>query len=110
MLQISKNTVTLKEELLLAQPLIQKILCTLKNVNSKTNLTEKIGVFIPQLPEFRILSRDFANVKGILRKVCSGEVLIEDAVYFFYCANQEIAYYINLYSNLPEFPQDTIAD
>lgn len=110
MLQFSKNTLTLREELHTAQPLIKKILCALKNVNSKTNLTETIGVFIPQLPEFRILSRDFGNVKGILRKVCSGEVLIEDALYYFNCANQEIDYYINLYNNLPEFPQDTIAD
>lgn len=111
MLQFSKNTLTLREELLTIQPLFQKIHSALKSVTPKTNLTKEIGCFINLIPkDSRIMARDFANAIGILRKVCSGEVSVVDATYYFECANREISYYINLYSTLPEFSQDTITD
>ena len=57
---------------------------TLKNAldfcKEESNLREEIGIpFITKMPKFKILEREADEMKQKIRKVCSGEISLEEA-------------------------------
>ena len=79
MLHITESTKTLRKELRVANNYINDIISVFANINSKDNLTEKIGKFVINMPEFKVLARDSEMARLILRKVCTGEINIVHA-------------------------------
>ena len=55
------------------------IVGTLNLVNQETNLTKEVGIFVRQVPDFKVLARDAESLKKLLRKVCTGETDPHDA-------------------------------
>lgn len=90
MLHITGSVKQLKEELRIARGLINDIVITLNNVRTETNLTQKVGTFAVQMPEFKILTKDADAAKRILRMVCTGEMQPGEAAQKFKCAYKEI--------------------
>ena len=74
MLHITGSMKTLKGELQSARGLLKDIIGTLQSVTPETNLTKAIGIFVIQMPEYKVFAKDSENVKQLLRKVCSGEI------------------------------------
>jgi len=74
MLHITGSMKTLKGELQSAQSLLEEILGTLESVTLDTNLTKVVGIFVVQMPEYKVLAKDSESAKNLLRKVCSGEI------------------------------------
>lgn len=78
MLHIIGSMKTLKGEVKQARNLCMDIVGDLEKISSD-NLTEKIGIYVRQMPDFKVLSKDAESAKQLLRKVCSGEVTPSDA-------------------------------
>lgn len=74
MLHITGSMKTLKGELQSARNLLKDIIGTLQSVTPDTNLTKDVGIFVVQMPEYKVLAKDSENAKQLLRKVCSGEI------------------------------------
>lgn len=90
MLHITGSMKTLKGELQSAKGLCLDIIGSLKSVDSNTNLTKTIGIFVVQMPEYKILAKDSEAAKNILRRVCSGELNPKDALAIFECSLSEV--------------------
>lgn len=83
MLHITGSMKTLKGELQSVKSLCLDIIGSLESVDSDTNLTKTIGIFVVQMPEYKILAKDSESAKNVLRKVCSGELNPKDALSLF---------------------------
>ena len=90
MLHITGSMKTLREELRIANALINDILGVLGNLKTSDNLTEKVGTFVIHMPEFKVLAKDAERAKHLLRKVCTGEISPKDAFLRFIEAQNEI--------------------
>lgn len=91
MLHITGSTKTLKEELRVANGLINDIMGTLSKIKPSDNLALKIGEpYIQKMPKFKVLEKDAEGAKHLLRKVCSGEITPMDAYWRFYEAQEEL--------------------
>ena len=99
MLHITGSMKALKQELLSARGLLQDIIGTLSNVTNETNLTKTVGIFVIQMPEYKILTKDSDSCKQILRKVCSGEIPASKAIESFRSALKEINPIIDMLSD-----------
>ena len=100
MLQITRSTRTLKEELRSAKGLLRDIIGVLDSVDDKTNLTKAVGGFIPNMPEYKVLAKDAEAAKQLLRKICSGELKEPEAIVIFSEAYDEVE---KLYMLLKDF-------
>ena len=80
----------LKEELRIARGLVFDIIGVLDNVKDETNLTNEVGIFAVQMPEFKILTKDADAAKRILRMVCTGEMQPGEAAKKFVSAYKEV--------------------
>ena len=70
----------LYSELEKAQTLMGNIVSTLDVCNEESDLRNEIGIpYINKMPKFKIFEKEAAKLKDKLRKVCSGEVSIEEA-------------------------------
>lgn len=70
----------LYSELAKADSFMRKLKKTLDECNENDDLTRKIGIpFIAKMPRFKILEREADEIKQKLRRVCSGEVSLEEA-------------------------------
>ena len=90
MLNITRSSLTLKKELRSAKGLIKDILGTLDSLTPRSNLCEKVGIFILQIPDYKVLAKDAEDAKQLLRKVCSGELKVPEAIAIFSCAYDEV--------------------
>ena len=79
MLQIIGSMKTLKGEAKRAKALCLDILGDLEQITASDNLTNRIGIYVRQMPDFKVLSKDAESTKQLLRKVCSGEITPADA-------------------------------
>ena len=96
MLHITGSMKTLKEELRIANGLINDIMGVLGNLKASDNLSKKVGCFVTDMPKFRVLEKDSEGAKHLLRKVCTGEVAPNDAYWRFYEAQKEITMHQNM--------------
>ena len=105
MLHITASTKTLREELRIADGLICDIKGALNDVSHQhaPNLTNRIGIFITNMPEFKVLSKDAESAKQLLRKVCSGEIEPREAFLRFDKAQEEIHILINVFDSVTTF-------
>lgn len=70
----------LYSELAKVDSFMRKLKKTLDECNENDDLTRKIGIpFIAKMPRFKILEREADEIKQKLRRVCSGEVSLEEA-------------------------------
>ena len=70
----------LYSELETAQTLMCNIVSTLDVCNEESDLRKKIGIrYINKMPKFKIFEKEVAKLKDELRKVCSGEISLEEA-------------------------------
>ena len=90
MLHITGSMKTLREELRVANALINDILGVLGHLKPSDNLAEKVGTFVIHMPEFKVLARDVEGAKHLLRKVCTGEISPKNALLRFIEAQNEI--------------------
>ena len=79
MLHITGSMKTLKGELWSARNVLKDIIGVLKSANSDINLTKEVGIFVIQMPDYKILNKDADTAKQILRKVCTGELSCSEA-------------------------------
>lgn len=79
MLQITRNMQSLHVELQSAHGILKDVIGTLDGLKSDSNLTKEVGIFIIQMPSYKILTKDSEELKKLLRLVCSGEITPEDA-------------------------------
>lgn len=79
MLHITGSMKTLKGELQSAKGLLKDIIGVLESVTTDTNLTKEVGIFVIQMPDYKILNKDADNAKQVLRKVCTGELSPQEA-------------------------------
>lgn len=79
--QLMYKAALLYKELKIAKGYIQDVRRVLENWDSSKDFIKDIGYpFISKMPKFTILQNEADKVKKGLRKVCSGEVSIEDAI------------------------------
>lgn len=93
MLHITGSMKTLREELRVADKIINNVINVLGNLKPQANLTAQVGYFLTHDVfeiEFKVLARDVESAKHLLRKVCSGEVNPNDAHFRFVSAQQEL--------------------
>lgn len=90
MLHIVGSMKTLKGELYSVRNVLKGIISVLENVNSSTNLTRELGIFAVQMPEYKILTKDAESAKKVIRKVCTGELNVNDALDKFKVALKEV--------------------
>lgn len=90
MLHITGSMKTLREELRVANALIMDILGVLGHLKPSDNLSERVGTFVIHMPEFKVLAKDAEGAKQLLRKVCTGEILPEEAFKRFVIGQEEI--------------------
>ena len=105
MLHITASTKLLKEELRIADGLIRDIMGSLNDAcyNPSKNLTKLIGIYITQMPEFKVLAKDAESAKQLLRKVCSGEIEPKEAFLRFDKAHGEIHLLLNVFDSVTAF-------
>lgn len=70
----------LYSELETAETLLCYIILTIDGCNEESDLRKEIGIpYINQMPKFKIFEKEAAKLKDKLRKVCSGEISLEEA-------------------------------
>ena len=80
----------LYNEIWRARNIVNDIIGSLKACNVNTNLTQDIGVFARQMPEFKILAEQRVTYLSYLRQVCTGENSIEKALELFQVAKKQL--------------------
>ena len=103
MLHITASTKLLKEELRIASGLIRDIMGVLSDPKSLDNLTQSVGVFVLEMPEFKVLTKDSESAKRILRKVCTGEIKPAEAFCMFDLALKEVNTLLNMFDSTTSF-------
>lgn len=73
-----------------ARNIVTDILGSLKACNVNTNLTQDIGVFAQQMPEFKILAEQRVTYLSYLRQVCTGEMRVEEALELFQVVKKQL--------------------
>ena len=100
MLHITGSCKALLEELRLANNLCNDIIGVIKRVNSNTDFKKEFGIFVIQMPEFKIISKDAEAAKQLLRKVCTGELTPSELLEKVTMAQKELHRLINVLSYL----------
>jgi len=100
MLHIIGSMQTLKGELQSAHDLLKDIIGALDLATPDTNLTKTIGIYVVQMPEYKVLAKDAENAKQLLRKVCSGEISPDMALKKFVHAIDEVHMLLELLKNI----------
>lgn len=101
MLHITASTKILKEEARIAHNLINEIIKALRTSIAQDNLSNTIGIFVVQMPQFKVLAKDAEDAKQILRKVCTREITPKDALSKFEKAHSEIYLLDSILNQLP---------
>lgn len=73
-----------------ARNIITDIIGSLMACNVNTNLTQDIGVFARQMPEFKILAEQRVACLSYLRQVCTGEMRLEEALELFQVVKKQL--------------------
>jgi len=81
MLSITAKIMKLKEELDSAIQIAKDLHNTLRYVN-KGDLYDKVGVFAVQIPDWKILTDEKQDIVNFVRKTCTGELSLPDAITF----------------------------
>ena len=90
MLHITGSVKVLREEIQSAWGLSKDIIGVLNLANADTNLTKEVGIFVIQMPEYKVLTKDAESLKKLLRKVCTGEVDPHEAAHQISLGAQEL--------------------
>ena len=96
MLHITGSMKTLKGELQSVKNLCKDIIGVLESVTPDTNLTKNVGIFVIQMPDYKIINKDADTAKQVLRKVCTGELSTQEASSKFASALREVNILLNM--------------
>jgi hypothetical protein len=77
---IKKKVMDLHEELTRAKHVVKDIKGSLESCTEATNLTETIGIYARQMPNFKILAEQRVSCLSFVRQVCTGELKKEEAL------------------------------
>lgn len=100
MLHITGSCKALKEELRIANNLCNDIIGVIKKVDSNTNFKKEFGIFVVQMPEFKIISKDAEAAKQLLRKICTGELQPHELFVKITSAQKEIHVLLDALSHI----------
>ena len=89
MLSITAKVKILANELDSAINLCSNIIGALSNCREQ-NLTEHVGVFARQMPDYKILTQEKREAMDLIREVCTAEVTPEEARRTFLRARKEL--------------------
>ena len=81
----------LYDEIWRAQNVVRDIIASLETCDDNTNLTQKIGIYARQMPEFKILAEKRVSCLSIVRQVCTGEISIEKSLELFHTAEKQLS-------------------
>lgn len=90
MLHITASSKTLREELRSAINIVTDIRDYLYAITTDTSYHMVIGNFVKRIPEYKVLARDAEAAKQLLRKVCTGEISVANALEQFNRALKEL--------------------
>lgn len=77
---IINEVVAIYKELLKAKRLLLDITGSIQAcLKEEKNLTQEIGIYAQQMPEFKYLHDRAECLKNGIRRICSGEISLEDA-------------------------------
>lgn len=80
----------LHDEIWCAQNVVKNIISSLETCDDNTNLTQKIGIYARQMPEFKILAEKRVACISIIRQVCTGEISVEKSLKLFHTAEKQL--------------------
>ena len=80
----------LYDEFLRAKHVVKDIIGSLELCDDNTNLTQKIGIYARQMPEFKILAEKRVSCLSCIRQVCTGEMTVEEAIKIFRTAEKQL--------------------
>ena len=80
----------LYDELWSARNVVRDIIGSLETCDDNTNLTQKIGIYARQMPEFKILAEKRVHCLSIVRQVCTGEMSVEKSLELFHIAEKQL--------------------
>jgi len=89
MLSITAKVKTLVGELDSAIYICDELLKTLENC-PKNQLTDRVGIFARQMPDYKILTQEKNGALNVIRKICTAEISIEEAISFISQARTEL--------------------
>lgn len=80
----------LHDEIWRARNVVKDIISSLESCDYNTNLTQKIGIYARQMPEFKILAEKRVSCLSCVRQVCTGEMSVEKALELFHIAEKQL--------------------
>ena len=80
----------LYDEIWRARNVVRDIIGSLETCDDNTNLTQKIGIYARQMPEFKILTEKRVACLSIVRQVCTGEISVEKSLELFHTAEKQL--------------------
>ena len=90
MLHITASTKTLLSETNSAITFVSQVVDYLRAITPEKEYVNYIATLVRSVPEYKVIARDAADAKQLLRKVCTQEVSIYDALKFFEDALREL--------------------
>ena len=78
------------DEILCARNLTRDIIGDLESCDENTNLTQKIGIYAREMPDFNYLAGKRAEAISHIRGVCTGELSISLALEYFRHAEKHL--------------------
>lgn len=80
----------LHDEIWRARNVAKDIIGSLESCHDNTNLTQTIGIYARQMPEFKILAEQRVACLSLLRQVCTGELSVAKALDLFQTAEKQL--------------------
>ena len=80
----------LHDEIFCAKCVVKEIIGALESCDINTNLTQTIGIYARQMPEFKILADKRVSCLSCVRQVCTGEMSVSKALELFHTAEKQL--------------------
>lgn len=98
MKDIKGKVLELHIELTSAKNLVKDIIGTLKICNDNTNLTQTVGIYARQMPNFKILAEQRVDCLSLVRQICTGEMKAQEAIELFKTAEKQLDEALNCFN------------
>jgi len=103
MLHITASTKTLFNEARSALAFVSQVIDCLRAITPEKEYATYVANLVRAIPEYKVIARDAEEAKQLLRKVCTKEVEVSDALVSFENARRELSAIINALGTM-QFP------
>lgn len=90
MLHITASTKTLLSEVRSAIGYVSQVIDCLRAITPEKEYASYVANLVRAIPEYKVIARDAEEAKQLLRKVCTKEVAVSDALVSFENALREL--------------------